>query len=77
MGKRDIHAAQEKDTSDVEFLDEDPEVTKAVWLLHQLLLLQAIYIERNDGHVPANVVVTGDASSTPLYLFSESSILQA
>lgn len=67
---RDIHAAREKDTSDVEFLDEDPKVTKALWLLHQLLLLQAIYTEQNDGHVPANVVVTGDASSTPRYLFS-------
>lgn len=34
MGQRDIHAAQEKDTSGVEFLDEYPKVTKAVWLLH-------------------------------------------
>lgn len=32
--ERDIHGAQEKDTSDVEFLDEDPKVVKEVWLLH-------------------------------------------
>lgn len=66
----DIHAEQEKDTSGVEFHDEDPQVMKAIWILHQLLLLQAICIEQSDGYVLANLEAIGDASSTPLYLFS-------
>jgi len=71
---RDILVALERDTSDVEFHGEDPKVRKAVWPPHLLLLLLAIYIEQSDGHAPANLEVTVDASSTPLYLFSESSI---
>ena len=73
----DIHGEQEKDTSDVEFLDEDPKAMNSIWILHRHLLLQSIYTEQIDGSVPANLEVIGDASSIPQYLFSLSSILQS
>ncbi|KAK2970898.1 hypothetical protein RJ640_005255 [Escallonia rubra] len=44
--------------------------------VQNLIAQRAIYIERNDEHDPADLEAVDGASSIPLYLFVEPSILQ-
>lgn len=65
-----VHGEQGQDINAFEFHGEDPKEKNAIWILHQLLLWLAICIAQTDEHVPANLWVTGDASSILLYLFA-------
>ena len=67
---RTIHDEQGPSIGGTGYHGEDQQVSHGGWLLHQLLELQATYIEQNIERVVSNLQGVGGASSTPRCLFA-------